>query len=228
MDQLLASCVSQRRIARLLGIDRKTVVRKFLFLASQAKKSRLAYLERIQASGNKVEELEFDEMETFERSKCLPLSIPLVVESKTRKILGFGVAVMPAKGLLASISLKKYGRRQDHRPEAADALFKELRGAISENPLIRTDKNPKYPSWLKPHFENARHTTTKGRRGCVVGQGELKRGGFDPLFSLNHTAAMFRANVNRLARRTWATTKRPDYLLAHLEIYAAYHNFVLT
>jgi hypothetical protein len=42
------------------------------------------------------------------------------------------------------------------------------------------------------------HTTVKGRHGCVVGQGELKKIVFDPLFSFNHTAAMARANINRL------------------------------
>ena len=32
--------------------------------------------------------------------------------------------------------------------------------------------------------------TTKGRRGCVIGQGELKRGGYDPLFALNLNYAL--------------------------------------
>ena len=57
-----------------------------------------------------------------------------------------------------------------------------------------------------------------------MGQGELKKIGFDPLFDLNHTAAMIRANINRLFRRTWCTTKRADRLEAHLELYVQYHN----
>jgi hypothetical protein len=52
----------------------------------------------------------------------------------------------------------------------------------------------------------------------------LKKVGFDPLFSLNHTAAMIRANVNQLARRTWCTTKRPENLLARLYTYLHFHN----
>jgi hypothetical protein len=51
-----------------------------------------------------------------------------------------------------------------------------------------------------------------------VGQGELKRGGFDPLFSLNHTAAMFRDRLKRLSHRTWCTTKRPDRLQLLLDL----------
>jgi hypothetical protein len=61
-----------------------------------------------------------------------------------------------------------------------------------------------------------------------VGQGELKSGGFDPLFSFNHTAAMLRANINRLVRKTWCTTKRIDRLEAHIALYVQFHNRELT
>jgi len=65
-------------------------------------------------------------------------------------------------------------------------------------------------------------------RGCVAGQGELKKIGFDPLFSLNHTYAMMRANINRLFRRTWNTTKDPRKLRDHIDLYVWYHNSELT
>lgn len=87
--------------------------------------------------------------------------------------------------------------------------------------------DPFYPSSVKRFFPEASHVVTKGRRACVVGQGELKRGGFDPIFSFNHTAAMVRANINRLIRRTWNTTKKPERLIEHLWIYMNYHNSVL-
>ena len=58
----------------------------------------------------------------------------------------------------------------------------------------------------------------------MVGQGELKKIGKDPLFSLNHTAAMLRANINRLFRRTWRTTKKPERLADHIALYVWYHN----
>ena len=70
--------MSQRRIALVLHLNYKTVVRKFLFLATQAKLQRLAYLETLRQAGE-LKEFQFDEMESFERSKCLPLSIPLAV-----------------------------------------------------------------------------------------------------------------------------------------------------
>ena len=114
---------------------------------------------------------------------------------------------MPAKGPLAAISRKKYGKRADERAQCAHSLFKEISPLLFPHVEITTDQNPKYPNWLKPHFPKAKHTAVKGRRGCVVGQGELKKIGFDPLFSLNHSAAMLRANINRLVRRTWCTSR---------------------
>ncbi len=45
-------------------------------------------------------------------------------------------------------------------------------------------------SLIKAILDPSSHQRFKGRRGCIVGQGELKVGGFDPLFSLNHTYAM--------------------------------------
>lgn len=55
----------------------------------------------------------------------------------------------------------------------------------------------------------------------------MKKVRFDPLFSLNHTCAMLRANINRLFRRTWCTTKVPENLGAHIAMYAYYHNLIL-
>lgn len=198
-----------------------------LFLAEQAKNSHASYLADLEKTGKRLKAVQFDEMETFEHSKCLPLSIPLAVEAESRRILDFGVCSMPANGPLAHISRRKYGPRADGRPREAHAIFARLAAFVDPHAQISTDQNPKYPAWVKPHFPDVKHRAFKGRRGCVVGQGELKRGGYDPLFSLNHTAAMIRGNVNRLFRRTWCTTKRKDRLAAHLAIYIDYHNTVL-
>ena len=61
----------------------------------------------------------------------------------------------------------------------------------------------------------------------MTGQGELKKLRFDPLFALNHTCAMLRANINRLFRRTWCTTKKKECLEDHLAVYMDFHNRVL-
>jgi len=202
------------------------VVRKLLFLAERARLEQKMYLESL--GDSKLERIQFDEMETFEKSKCLPLSIPLVVMEKNRKILGFRVSRMPAKGLLAKISRQKYGPRVDERAQKARELFSDLQPLTDSRTQVTTDQNPHYPGWLRSHLPLVTRRSIKGRRGCVVGQRELKKIGFDPLFDLNHTCAMIRANVNRLFRQTWCTTKRPDRLEAHLYLYVQFHNFELT
>lgn len=221
---LYVSGVSQRRSAILLGTNRKTVVRKFIFLGLLC----VRLIELTRKDFPESSEVEFDDLETFEHSKLKPLSVTMVVESKSRRILGFRVSRMPAKGLLVTKSLKKYGYRKDERGANRKALFKELRPFIAKDASIKSDQSPHYPSDVREIFPEATHSTTKGRRGCVVGQGELKSGGFDPLFSLNHTFAMMRANINRLYRRTWNTTKKPERLGLHIAMYAIMHNFKLT
>lgn len=221
--KLVVSGVSKRRIARLFRVNRKTVVRKFIFMGVHADQ----FLAADRANYPPATEVEFDDLETFEHSKLKPLSVTMAVETSTRRILGFKVAQMPAKGLLVMRSLKKYGKRKDERKAKRRELFQEIQPYISSFATIKSDENPHYPKDVKEYFPNCLHKVYKGRRGCVVGQGELKAGGFDPIFSLNHSFAMFRANINRLFRRTWNTTKRRDRLSLQIAMYALYHNLEL-
>ncbi len=226
LRELLCSGVSLRRSAILLGANRKTIVRKFRFLAAQARLEQACFLERYRA--DPVSHLQFDDLETSEHSKCKPVSVALAVEPGTRKILNFQVSQMPAKGLLAKIARRKYGSRPDRRRKGWNRMMRDLKAYTRPDAHWRSDQNPHYPRFLLRHHPRATHETVKGRRGCVAGQGELKKIGFDPLFSLNHTCAMLRANMNRLFRRTWCTTKTRQGLRDHLAIYVTYHNQRLT
>jgi transposase-like protein len=215
-----ASCGTMRRAAMSFNLNRKTVARKLLALGFEAE-SELA---RHNRSLPKATVIEFDDLETFEHTKCKPLSVTLAVESTSRRILGIEISSMPAKGKLAALARRKYGYRRDGRSQAREALFSRLKELVAEDAVIKSDSNPHYAVTVREHFPNAKHITYESRRGAIGGQGELKKLKFDPLFSLNHTCAMLRANVSRLVRRTWCTTKRVDRLRAHLMIYAQYHN----
>lgn len=222
--ELLCSGVSQRRIARLLKINRKTVVRKFRFLANEVR----AFNDKKFKTAPDVAHLQFDDLETFEHTKCKPLSVTLAVEKESRKILGFEVSQMPAKGHLARVSYNKYGFRKDHRPEAREKLFTRLSQKVSpKGAIIESDQNPHYIGDVKKFFPTSEHISHLGKRGSIVGQGELKKVRFDPLFSLNHTFAMLRANINRLFRKTWCTTKLPERLRDHIDLYCYYHNEII-
>jgi hypothetical protein len=227
VERLRCSGVSMRRAALLLHVNQKTIARKMRFLGTLAREE-LAQWRVEHYSGRPLSQVQFDDLETSEHSKCKPLSVALAVDPKTRRILSFQVSRMPAKGLLKPIALKKYGPRKDERGLGWLKLMQELQPIVSAGATFRSDENPHYPVHLRRAFPEARHERFKSRRACVVGQGELKKGGFDPLFALNHTCAMLRANMNRLFRRTWCTTKKIEGLLDHLAIYACFHNRVLT
>ncbi len=172
--------------------------------------------------------IQFDDLETSEHTKCKPLSVVLVVEPTNRKILNFKVSRMPAKGLLAKRAQRKYGLRRDERPVGWNRVLDEVKPYLNPAVLITSDENPHYPSIIKKHLPGSTHVQIKGGRGAVTGQGELKKLKFDPIFALNHTCAMLRANMSRLIRQTWCTTKTIEGLRAHLAIYVDYHNRVLT
>lgn len=215
----LAKLGSIRGEAEVLKINRKTVARKLVILGEAAKEN----LDRQNRKRPLTRVIEFDDLETFEHTKCKPLSVTLAVQKRTRRLLGLEVSQMPAKGMLVE-KAKKYGPREDRRAEGRNRLFTSIKGLVHPQALVKSDENPHYKPDVRRHFPQARHVTYLSRRGTNSGGGEIKEGAFDPLFALNHTCASLRENITRLMRKTWYTTKRPDRLQAHLYIYADYHN----
>lgn len=224
---LLSSAVSMRRIALLLGISKNTVARKLEFLADRAKRYHQQFLHRVLHTNGVFTQIQFDDLETFEHTKCKPLTVTVVVEPTQRLFIDFAVAPIAAKGPLAAISREKYGKRKDKSRASRQALFKRLRSQVDPQAEFSSDEHGHYPVLMRHHFPEAIHHRYKSIRGCITGQGELKKTRFDPLFGINHTLAMLRANVNRLVRKTWCTTKLMPRLADHLAVYQHYHNQVL-
>jgi len=44
------------------------------------------------------------------------------------------------------------------------------------------------------------------------------------MWRLNHTCAKLRHHLSRLKRKTWATTKKMEFLQMHLDLFIAYQN----
>jgi hypothetical protein len=103
-------------------------------------------------------------------------------------------------------------------------MFLNIKDCINKTALFESDEHKLYPEIVRKFFPDATHIQHKGSRGAIVGQGELKKINYDPLFSINHSCAMLRANINRLIRKTWCTTKKIHMLKAHLDIFIDYHN----
>lgn len=223
--KLFSSNVSIRRSALFLGVNKKTIERRLLFLAQRCE--RLNHLNRVRLRG-RVFNVQIDDLITKENSKLKPLSISVAVDEDRRLILGAEVSKIPAFGHLSKLSLKKYGPRPDEHHQGLKNLFTLLAPVVNEEALFKSDEHHRYPTFISRYFPKGKHLTFKSERGCVAGQGELKKVQFDPLFAINHTCATLRANVNRLIRKTWCTTKDPLRLKAHLEVFIYFYNSIVT
>ena len=219
----LASGVSERRCAQLFDVGRKSISIRVERFGLVCRDNLVAST----SSSESAENIQFDEMETFEHTKCKPITIGLAVEANSRKVLSVHCGSIRAKGKLADIAKQKYGVRECQRKGVLTDLFTDLQKNCVATVQAESDMSPHYAKPFYKAFPEGDHIRHKGRKGCVTGQGEMKAGGRDPLFWLNHTAAMFRDNLKRLTRRTWCTTKRIDRLQRLLDIYAWAHNLRL-
>ena len=219
--KLLSSGVSMRRSALILGVDKKTIERKLPFLGRKCRELNRRRREKLKG---RIHNLLIDDLITKENSKLKPLSVTLAVDEDRRLILATEVSQIPAFGHLAKMAVKKYGKRGDRHFDGLTRLFQKIAPVVSPEALIKSDEHQRYPGFIKSYLPRAKHMTYPSERACVAGQGELKKVKFDPLFIVNHTCALLRANVNRLIRKTWCTTKDPARLTDHLEIFTYFYN----
>jgi hypothetical protein len=160
--------------------------------------------------------VQFDEMETIEHSKLKPLSIALAVRPKTGQIIGAKAATMNCHGHMAALSRKIYGWRPDTRPMACRDVMNDIKAVAKPRITVATDGKTTYPGMIKAVMPQAVHVPYAGRVAVHKAR--------DPLFRLNHTCAKLRADVSRLARRTWSASKCLKGLQDHLDIYIAFNN----
>jgi transposase-like protein len=219
--KLYASGMSQRRMAIVLGVNRKTVVRKFLFVAELARRE---HQRRVRSGEIKTSFVQFDEMETFEHSRLKPLSIALAVRAKTGEILDTRVATMNCKGHLAAISQRKYGFREDTRDQAREEVLFTVKACSRSSLIVVSDKQAEYPGFIKKVLPHAKHEAVRRTERAPWLRSADRSNSSDALFTLNYTAAKIRHDLSRMARKVWVTTKRRERLQAHLDLYIAWNN----
>jgi transposase-like protein len=179
----LASGMSMRSCAYNLNLARKTIERKFVYLARKARMNQKELL--LMWAQNPLKEIQFDDLISSIHTKLKPISVSVVVDSKNLKILGARVAEIPAFGKIAEISRRKYGKRANHHPRTLSKLLCELKASISPHVEFKTDEHKRYPEIIAKHFPQAKHKASKGLPASIVGMGELKAKRFDPLFAVN-------------------------------------------
>lgn len=216
-----SSGTTQRRIAKVMKINRKTVVRKFLFMARLARRE---HDKNVQLGNIPSSVIHFDEMESFEHTRLKPLSIAIAVSAKSGKIIDARVAKMNCHGKLAAISRFKYGMREDTRNIARNRVLRAA-GRCSHPPVrIVTDKHPHYSDLIKRCLPNAEHSQVERIKKTLTTAITKRQNEKDALFTLNYTAAKIRHDLSRMARKVWVTTKKAERLQAHLDLYIAYNN----
>ena len=206
---------SIRGISRMIGLTYKNTYNKFLWFRSlvEEEKKKLSY---------QAKKLQIDELETFHHTKCKPLSVVMVV-NENHQLLEAKVAEMPAKGKLAAFSRKKYGYRKDERKEKISEALRSVKEKLKQSPvLIESDANPAYPNQVARYFSGVKfiqYNQSKKEKHRLSLHETLHKKKFDPLFAVNHKCALLRRRLSRLARRTWCTTKKPENLQLHLDIF---------
>ena len=215
--RLYCSGITQRRMAEVLGVNCKTVIRKFRFLALRARSFHEAWLRTPSA---KSECAQFDEMESFEHTRLKPLTLPLAVTPQGL-ILDLQVASIPYKGKLAAIAIKKYGPRRNGRREAVTKVLETVEKACGGVVCLLTDSHVSYRGWIRRVLPEATHQpVTPLKRPEPPRRANLH----DPLFRVNHLAAKIRHDLSRMGRKVWVTTKKAVWLQAHLDLYIAFNN----
>ena len=211
---------SLRGAARLLVINRKTVVRKLLRLARHGEALHGFLLNRARLSG----EFQLDELETFESNRFQPLTVPLLIEKHTYFLVGWAVAPMRRKGRLTPLQRKMRTQHEaihGKRPYRSDGAVRRclglLKGRVRGPVLLETDRKPSYQRIARRLFRRRLVHTTRDSRA--------RRDRSNPLFPINHTNAMVRYCLARLKRRTWCVTKRRPWLTRALSVYASWFNY---
>ena len=222
IEALLCSKVSQRRIAKILNIDKKTVHRKIIFLGIRAEEFNRSFREKFNES--KIKKLQFDDLITKEKTKLLPLTVTGIVEPESRRILALEAGAIPAFGHLSKLSKKKYGWRKSEHKDSLKRAFEKIKSIVHDEAEIRSDEHKLYPDFIRSYFPISNYKRYSSIKSCIAGQGELKKSNRDPLYSINHTFAMMRDNINRLVRKSWCVTQDIQMLQHHLEIYIKFHN----
>jgi hypothetical protein len=215
LGKLLIEGNSLRACSRILGLTYKNTYNKFLWLTEQAKKQK-------QLLSYEANVLYFDEMETIHHTKCKPLSIT-VITNENYEILELKVSEMPAKGRLANISVKKYGPRTDERNIKMLEAFESVVSKLKSKPiLLRSDAKSSYRKFAERFFPDISYEVhsraLKDRHRDRLHE-KLARKVYDPMFVINQRCAKLRSDIRRLARRSWCTTKKPENLQAHLDLY---------
>lgn len=216
---------TQRQVVRTRGCTRNTVRHRLRLFGQHCQRLHQRLLRASRAT--RAHTFLLDELETFEHNRRLaPLTVPVLIERPSYFVLHAEVAPLPCRGRSRALERRnqaarapRLGPRRSGSRAAVARCWEVLAGWVGERPLaVSTDLKPSYATSLRERFgTRAAHTPTSGRARRVWGS---------QLFAINHTFALLRDGLSRLVRRSWAVSKRGEWLRAHLWIWIAWRNYV--
>ncbi len=219
---LMVACVGLRQAARVLKVARRTVERRFAWLARHAATFQTNRLAAARLDGP----FQLDEMESFEGNRYQPVTVPVLIERRSLFLVATAVGPLRRKGRLTPQQARRraehearHGRRPSHSRAAVQQVLARLRPLLPPPaPLVlESDHKPLYGRLGRQLFGERfvwRPYSASARRDRA-----------NPLFPINHTNARLRHFLARLRRRTWCVSKRRDRLQAHLSMTALWSNF---
>jgi len=210
---MLCSGMTLRRTAKVAGIAKRTVERKFRWLATRAAQ---AHKETLRNGNMDTSFIQFDDMESVEHTKLKPVMVTLAVRAKTGQIIDARVGSITCKHRKAD-SEHRYGKRSDDRTRVRREVLESVALCAKPGATVVTDGLRYYRKLITEIVPGATHKPYKSR-------GRRNERGFDPLFRLNHTCAKLRADIARLRRKTWCISKLASRLQDHLYLYIAWQN----
>jgi len=221
--EMLASGVGLRQTGRIVRLSVRGVQHKFRKLARGMRQLNRNLMRQLPGPGPRTFLL--DEMETFEHSSILRLTVPVLIERQSLAILAVDVAPIrrvPRRGSARQRWLVRHelehGKRPDRSRASVSKVLGRFRRLLGGKPArLITDEKALYAALLRRVVpEGVTHETVSA---------ELARTTHNPLFPINLTDAMLRDNNGRMRRRTWLVSKERRYLLAQLELFTAYRNW---
>lgn len=225
----LCSKVTRRQAARLFGVNKKTVERRFTRMARVARDFHLARLEECRRNGGVTGIFQLDELETFEQNRKLkPVTMSVLIERRSYFVVHARAGSLPARRplkpgelvRLAEIEAQQGKRRSESRA-CIRASMETLHQLLAPGAPVhlQSDQKRTYPLECR--------RTALGRRLFHKTISSRKRRDYrNLLFPINHTLAMMRDGMSCLVRRNWAAAKKLKGLQRHTWLWIAYRNYV--
>ena len=221
--RLMVSCVGLRQAAQVLQVARRTIERRFEWLARHAFDWHANRLAGAVLDGP----FQLDELESFEANRYQPVTVPVLIDRGSLFIVATEVGALRRKGKMTTTQRRRraeherqHGRRPSHSPRAVRAVLARLHQVVPAPLQVVLDSDH------KPLYGQLGRRIFPGRFIWNRHDASARRDRTNPLFPINHTNARLRHFLARLRRRTWCVSKRREGLRAHLAIATLWSNYV--